>query len=218
MNIELELALAISCAIYRSKGNQYITSADSNKNILKNVLTYSIEEFSQVCNEKYIIPTCEDYTCSKNIIKHFRKLSFGIIGENLNDFMKKVYSVSQSEKIKASDFGIIAILPKIYYDDLAKSSFQLQIKNTSKKYVGSIGSNINVVCTLIKIKFIEQINSYSHTAITSENDLISWLSKKQAGFDNDTIAITGKVKSHNFHWQTSIPETHLNYVKYRENS
>lgn len=221
MTFDLDKALAISCAIYRSKNNQYIQVDSfnheenqyifSNKTMLKAMMTQTHHDFQGM---EYITYNNNDLELSKSIVKHFRKLSFAILAENISDFKQKIFLITQADKISKSDLGILACIPDVYFKDVKFSDQIKRIKNSSLNYVGEVGSKINVTCTIIETHYISNIQCYGHTAITSENNLISWLNKNQAGFENDTINISGKVKSHGHHYKTKVPETNLNYVKY----
>ncbi len=216
--------LAIACCVYRQKGytstSTYL-SEDPNGSqrwTNKDMVTYQL--FPTLANSGYLLhfnPTAEDQEQADAIIKHFRRLTFGVIGDNLNDYMSRVFQVTQIENVGLSDIGVLASVPQVYDKEITAKEIKEQIKDTVKEYLGKEGETITLSIRYIKTKFIPQLNCYSHEAITDTNHLISFLNKIELGKAGTQQKIRARIKKHTVNYLSKTPETQLNYVKVVDN-
>lgn len=216
--------LAIACCIYRQKGytstSTYLAENPNGDHrwTNKDMVTYQL--FPTLAGSNYILnfnPTTEDQEQAEAIIKHFRRLTFGVIGDNLNDYMSRVFQVTQTENVGISDVGVLASVPQVYDREITVKEVKDQIKDTVKEYLGKEGDTITLNVRYITTKFLPQINCFSHEAITDTNHLISFLNKIELGKVGTSQRIRARVKKHTVNYFTKTPETQLNYVKVVDN-
>lgn len=212
--------IALSCAVYRSKGNQYCKESFSfdegpMKIANKHIMFYMLDPTSSyapgvehcICSV-----TDEDQELATTIIKHMNRLVFKALGDTLSDFNQRAFNIVNKETVTLNDVGVIASLPLVYFRDITGIELKKIIRETNFTHLGNESEKISLTCAIIETRYVTQINCFSHTAITQSNELVSWLNKNLSGTKGDIIAITGKVKKHKLHWLHKVPETELNYV------
>lgn len=211
-------SLTLACCIYRQKGYTGTSSADygigQGEYTNKDMLTFGlVKEFAP---SNYILeftPTEEDESTADAIIKHYRRLSFGVIGDSINDYLKKVFTITQSEDISLKEFGVISSIPKTYEKDIGVKNLKTQVKDTVKEWIGKEGDSMILTVRYVKTHFIPALNCFGHEAITDTNHLVSFLNKIELGKVGTSQKIRAKVKKHTTNYHTKTPETQLNYVK-----
>ncbi len=213
-------ALSMACAINREKGftsvSKHVFQDPGNEErwTNKDMLSYIL--FPEIAGPNFNVlikvKPC-DLEQANAIIKHYRKLSFGVLGDSINDYLQRVFTVTQSDSVKMSDFGIIASVPSIYEKDIHAKETLEQIKTTKNEHLGTEGQVLELDILVIESKYVEQIGCWGHLAVTSTDYLVSFLSKERLLNRKDVAKIRGKVKRHSQHWKTKTAETALNYVK-----
>jgi hypothetical protein len=157
--------------------------------------------------------TDEDRILAQEIIKHYRKLSFGVIADNLGEYKSRIFAITQNPSVKFADFGFVASIPGVFYKDLERKYLDQKIKNTVQEYLGAVAEPIELHVEYIRIKYLEKITCYSHLAVTSTGHLVEFLNGKKLSDVNSKQVIRAKVKAHTTHYQTNSKLTQLNYVK-----
>lgn len=212
--------LAMACCIHRQKGftsvSKYIAAdpEGSQRYNNKEMLTYAMMPF--LAKSDYLPqfkPTDKDIEQAESIIKHYRRLMFGVIADNLNDYMKGIFNYTQNNTVKMAAFGFLASVPSAYEKELQKKVLQEHIKSTKQEHLGTLEQTLILDIVYIGTRFVDQIGCWSHDAITSSNHLVSFLSKEQLGKQGDSQKIRAKVRAHKENFHTKTPETQLNYVK-----
>lgn len=209
--------LAMAQCIFRQKGytstsTHYQDGHPTYTN--KDMLIY--EFFKDLQPKDYLLSfkaTDEDRETADAIIKYYRRLTFGVIGDNLNDYLKRLFTITQSEQMVLADFGVLASVPSAYDRERTEQEVKSQIKDTVKAHLGKEGETIYLNIKYIKTRFIPSLNCYAHEAITDTNHLISFLNKIELGKVGTAQKIRAKVKKHGVNYTTKTPETQLNYVK-----
>lgn len=209
--------LAMACAIFRQKGytstsTHYQDGHPTYTN--KDMLIY--EFFKDLQPKDYLLsfkPTEEDEETAEAIIKYYRRLTFGVIGNDLNDYLKRLFTVTQSEDTVMGDFGVLASVPNAYEREQIEREVKSQIKDTVKEHLGKEGETIYLNIKYIKTRFIPSLNCYAHEAVTDTNHLVSFLNKIELGKQGTVQKIRARVKKHGANYTTKTPETQLNYVK-----
>lgn len=219
-------ALAFAQCIYRVKG--YTKTGDAIANIYANQGTsYSNKEMilyalvpSKRPSASYILefyPTEDDYETADAIIKHYRRLSFGILADDINDYQQKVFSITQSDQVTNKDLGILASIPSTYEREISSKEARQQIKETNQTYIGKVGENVILTVRYIKTQYVKNLGCFAHQAVTEDtNQLVSFLNKIELGQKDVVQKIKGKVKKHGNDFVTKSVETQLNYVKVLE--
>lgn len=213
--------LAMACSIFRQRGytSTNLISFDekldnSNRWTNKDHLSYQL--LPQLASKDYLsrfTVTEEDLEQAESIVKYFRRLSFGLLGGNLNDYMQRVFAATQNDTVMFRDFGIIASVPHVYNKEIVAKEIKLQVKDTKQDYIGKIGDSIVLNIRYIETRFLPKLNCYAHSAVTDTNHLVNFLNKVELGRAGTTQKIRARVKSHSVNYVTKTAETQLNYVK-----
>jgi hypothetical protein len=93
-----------------------------------------------------------------------------------------------------------------------------QIKTTKNEHLGIESQTLDLTVVVLETKLVEQIGCWSHLAVTSDDYLVSFLSKNKLLESKQVAKIRGNIKKHAQHWKTKTAETQLNYVKVVDNS
>lgn len=215
-----EDVLAMACCIFRQKGytntSTFISTDVTNENrwTNKDMLSYTL--CPQIASKDYILnfsPTDEDKELAAAIVKHFRRLMFGVIADANSDYMDRVFKSTQNEKVKIADFGIIASVPYVYEREILKKELSQQIKDTVEGWIGKEGESVVLNIRYINTRFVPKLNCFQHQAITEDRYLVGFLNKIELGRAGTNQKIRAKVKKHTVNYETKTPETQLNYVK-----
>lgn len=212
--------LSLACAINREKGFTSVSKVtfaeptDEARWTNKDILCYTLiqEIVPETFKVLIKVKPC-DLEEAEAIIKYYRRLSFGVLAENISDYLQRVFHVTQTEEVKFKDFGVIASVPSVYEREVHAKEVMDQIKTTKDEHIGIEGQTIDLNIVVLESKFIEKIGCWGHLAITSDDYLISFLNKNKLLNRKDTARIRAKIKKHSEHWKSKTAETQLNYVK-----
>ncbi len=215
-----EEALTMACAIYRTKGytsvSTYTSGEPDSESRWNNKEHLCYQMVPEIADKEYkvlINVIQEDVDTANAIVQHYRRLTFGVIADNLNDYMQRVFSSTQKPEVRFSDFGILASVPSAYEKEINKKRIEKEAKNTKQEYIGKIGDDVTLEIRYINTRVVQKLNCYAHDAVTSDGYLVNFLSKKQLGKPGTVHKIRAKVKAHGINFQTKTMETQLNYVK-----
>jgi hypothetical protein len=135
---------------YDSNNNNYIIRNHANKHLMlftitdatvPNNLKMSVNEgsfwFDNVADE-------EDYEVADSIISYYTGLMLKAISGKINDFEQRVLNLVKADCVSASDFGIVASLPKSYFRSVERDAVEQQQRELSadSQYVGKIGETV----------------------------------------------------------------------------
>jgi hypothetical protein len=215
-----EDALTMACAIFRTKGftstSSMVFAVEGTQRqwTSKEHLSYQlVPEIASAEYKELIKVKQEDIDMAADIVRYYRKLTFGVIADDLNDYMTRVFSSTQGEKITFKDLGVVASVPSLYQKDLEKRRVEKESKNSVQEHIGVVGESIDLTIRYINTRFVQKLECYAHDAITNSGHLVNFLNKKKLGDVGQTQKIRAKVKSHGISYQTKALQTQLNYVK-----
>jgi hypothetical protein len=215
-----EDALTMACAIFRTKGftstSSMVFAVEGTQRqwTSKEHLSYQlVPEIASAEYKDLIKVKQEDIDMAADIVRHYRKLTFGVIADDLNDYMTRVFSSTQGETVTFKDLGVVASVPSLYQKDLEKRRVEKESKNSVQEYIGVVGESIDLTIRYINTRFVQKLECYAHDAITNSGHLVNFLNKKKLGDVGQTQKIRAKVKSHGTNYQTKALQTQLNYVK-----
>lgn len=212
--------LSMACAIFRNKGytsTSSVLESDPSGELRwtnKDHLCYQL--VPKLADSKYLSKftvTDQDLEQAESIIKHFRRLSFGVIGDNINDYLKRVFASTQNDTVMFKDFGVLASVPYVYDKEITAKEIKAQAKGTVQEYIGKIGETVFLNIRYIETRYVPKLNCYAHGAVTDTNHLVNFLNKIELGKPGTTQKIRAKVKAHGVNYTTKTLETQLNYVK-----
>lgn len=224
-----EKVLAQSFASYRINNNEYVSdtrrySEDvATKFSSKEMLIYNLMAAKDIAFRPKdfvpFVPTKEDIQNSKDAVLYINKdTSLQQIAGTLSDYMKNLLVCINSEQIHKNDFGVVAVLPKIYFETKNKKEYKKKLKSefTESKHIGLPGAIVTGLLKINEVKFVEKFGCHVING-NIENNLVSFFKNFEAGKpipeQGSTIKIKGKVKRHGENFVTKLPETQLNYVK-----
>lgn len=220
MEFPIEQALQMACCINRVNGftsvSKYITTDTTGelRYTNKDHLTYQLIPSLAKPDYQFLFNvTKEDADQAIAIIKHFRRLSFGVLADTINDYKARIFKVTQLGYVTMSDFGVLASVPSVYEKEYAEKVARELIAETVQECFGKIGDSVDLEIVYIRSKKVEQLGCFSHEAITSTNHLVSFLSQHLLGAPGDQQRIKAKIKRHGQNYLSKTPETQLNYVK-----
>lgn len=158
--------------------------------------------------------TEEDHKFGEELKAHFAGLLFKVLSGNMkNDFLSSVSDIIGKELVSDADMAYIAPLARSYRNDIEKEKKldrEMELASTSK-FIGTIGSRVQLKIRLINSVYIMNYSFYVYTATDGEN-LIKFSSphgvdKFRPGVD---LIVKGSVKSHLA--DRRVNETWLNRV------
>lgn len=227
MNINTTEALAKAFMAYRVNGtvvketrrfSEDTPTQFANKEILLlvNNYTHSLPNDFNLSEYK-TLP--EDYDNAKEAVAFLNKdTSLQQIAGTLSSFMETLVQNINSKEIHHGEFGVIALLPKVYFETKHKKNYKKEIKETfgESKHIGLPGEIVQGDMTVNEIKWVEKFSCHVING-SINNNLVSFFKdfKPEAVLpkEKDIIKIKGKVKRHGKNFVTTLPETQLNYVR-----
>jgi len=221
--------LAQCFASYRINNNEYVSDTRRysedvpTKFSNKEMLVYNLMANKDIAfRPKDFVPftpTEEDIQNAKDAVVYINKdTSLQQIAGTLSDYMKNLVVCINSEELHKNDFGVVAVLPKIYFETKNKKEYKKKLKSefTESRHLGIPGQVVTGLMTVNEIKFVEKFGCHVVNG-NIENNLVSFFKNFEAGKElptnGTTINIKGKVKRHGENFITKLPETQLNYVK-----
>jgi len=189
----------------------------SNKDILTNCLQNTGPTDFIVGTYK-TLP--EDYENVKEAVAFINKdTALQQIAGTMSNFMETLVAHMNSKVIPASEFGVVALLPKVYFEQKHKKTYKKQIKQSfgESKHIGLPGEVITGELTVNEIKWVDKFGCHVINGNMGDN-LVSFFKdfKPEAVLPkvNDVIKVKAKVKRHGENFITKLPETQLNYVRF----
>ena len=143
-----------------------------------------------------------------------------IIADRLSDFMQSVMHYISSEKVDTNTYGVVAVVPKVYFEGAKKKTLKKELKTSfsESKHIGAVGETIQGMFTLNETRFIEK---YSCNVFNGyiDNNLVSFFKNidqtQVVPKEGTTFKIKGKVKRCGENFITKLPETQLNYIRFK---
>ena len=156
----------------------------------------------------------EDFAVADEIISYYTGLMFKAIGGKINEFEERVLALVKAGEVRASDFGIVASLPKSYYRSLERDRVEEQQRelSDSSEYVGTVGQTVDLDIEIMRFNYIQKLNCYVVNAQASGNLVVFFTSNEDFN-GPDKLKIRGRVKRHQTSNYHGGKESVLNYVK-----
>lgn len=157
--------------------------------------------------------TPEDYTDVDNALKHFRRYTFGMLGESLSDFQKDVIENVWSESVNFNKLGLLAYVPALVEREVKEGRLKKIIRTEYResKYIGGVGESVEGVCKIIDRHYSGHYERYKYTCDYMGN-LIGFWNKFEIPV-GEHRKFKAKVKAHDKNRLFEVSETALNYVK-----
>tara|TARA_B100002019_G_scaffold282796_1_gene288453 strand:- start:4077 stop:4754 length:678 start_codon:yes stop_codon:yes gene_type:complete len=154
-----------------------------------------------------------DYSDVDSALKHFRRYTFGMLGETLTDFQKDVIENVWSETVEFNKLGILAYVPALVERELKENSLKKVIRTEYResKYIAGVGESVEGVCKILDRHYSSHYERYKYTADYMGN-IIGFWNKFEIPV-GEHRKFKGKVKSHDKNRLFEVNETSINYVK-----
>jgi hypothetical protein len=183
----------------------------ANKELVK--LFYT--EASQWTPKDYVPLTVseDDYENVDIAIKHFRRYTLGVIGDQLNGFQKDIFEAVSSDEVDAGKLGILAYVPELVKREVENNTFKklLRTEYHASQDVGKEGDSLEGVMKILSRFYSEQWQSYNYVADYMGN-LVSFMNKFEHTV-GERKKFKAKVKGHGKNRTFEVSETRLNHVK-----
>ena len=155
----------------------------------------------------------DDYADVDNALKHFRRYTFGMLGESLSDFQKNVIENVWSENVEFNKLGILAYVPALVERELKENSLKKVIRTEYResKYIAGVGESVEGVCKILDRHYSSHYERYKYTADYMGNVIGFW--NKFEIPVGEHRKFKGKVKAHDKNRLFEVSETTINYVK-----
>lgn len=190
----------------------------------KEAITYQLE----VENKQYNPPDFKRFRVRKADRKHAEEAlqwlskenALNIIAGNLSDFMDSLMKYISSDKLSKNSYGVIAVVPKVYFEGSKKKIIKKQLKTSFResRHIANIGEPVTGMFTLNEIKFIDKFACHVCNG-SIEGNLVSFFKNfdqtKELPKEGTTFHIKAKVKRHGENFITKFPETQLNYARFK---
>lgn len=162
---------------------------------------------------KAFTTTPEDYADVDNALKHFRRYTFGMLGESLSDFQKDVIENVWSENVNFNKLGILAYVPALVEREVKEGKLKKIIRTEYRdsKYIAGIGESVEGVCKIIDRHYSTHYERYKYTCDYMGN-IIGFWNKFEIPV-GEHRKFKARVKSHDKNRLFEVSETSLNYVK-----
>ena len=228
MEFDNKIVLATAFATHRVNGGHFsdtrrfsegTATLFSNKEMMIYNLSPEDDKLIPADFQKFKVLE-EDYkNAEAGVAFLMKENALQIIAGTLTDFMKNLLALIKAEKIQRDHFGIVCLLPKIYFEKNKTKSLKKDMKETygASTHIGSVGDKLfDQEVFVTDIKFVEKFGCHAINGVIG-NNLISFFKEFEQGKPlpkvDATLKINAKVKRHGENWITKMPETQLNYVK-----
>jgi hypothetical protein len=143
--------------------------------------------------------------------KHFRRYSFLILGTDLTDFQKNVFSAISGETTDRKKFGLIASVPSVVKNEIETIAYTRLLKDQYSDSKHYTQKEVTGVVEILKRIFLKDYATYIYIAGIDGN-LVSFTKPEKMEI-GAVYQLRGRFKSKEFERNTNIPLTKINYVK-----
>ena len=181
----------------------------SNKDILK----FQFRPEFRPEDYKPLKTTDEDYADVDEAMKHFRRYTFGMLGDSLSQFQKDIIDNVWSDTVEFNKLGLMAYVPELVKRELKEISLTKLIRTEYREsvYIGAPGDSVEGVCQVLDSYYSSHYERYAYTADYMGN-LISFWNKFEIPV-GERRKFKAKVKGQTKNRLFEVNETALNYVK-----
>ena len=219
--------LAVSFAAHRTNNNSYCKetrrfSDNLTKFANKELMNYKLhpDQFLPEDFKPFKVTKADRETAKEAIDWLQKDNALNVIADTLSDFMHSVMHYISSDKVGANTYGVVACVPKVYFEGSKKKTLKKELKTSfgESKHIGTVGETIQGMFTLNETRFIEK---YSCNVFNGyiESNLVSFFKNidqtQVVPKEGTTFKIQGKVKRCGNNFITKLPETQLNYVRFK---
>ena len=211
--------LAIAFAAYRTNNgyikDSYRFSEPDNKPIFSNkeIVKWQLIPEYRPGDFQPVRTTAEDYEAVDVALKHFKRYTMEMLGNNLNDFQKTVFEQIGLDQVEYSKLGLLAYVPELVKREVKENGVKklLRTEYRDSMYIGAPGDSVEGVCKIIDSHYSSHYERYAYTADYMGN-VVSFWNKFEIPV-GDRRKFKARVKEQAKNRLFAVNETTLNYVK-----
>jgi len=219
MEFKTQDVMAVAFAVYKLNDgyvkDTYRFSEPENKTLFSNkdMIKFQFRPEFRPDDFTPVKTTAEDYENVDDAMKHFRRYTLGVLGEQLNEFQQNVFDAISSDTVEYSKLGIVAYVPELVKREIKDNAMKKKIRTEYRDslYIGGVGDSVEGVCQVLNTHYSTHYERYAYTADYMGN-LISFWSKFEIP-EGERRKFRAKVKAHTKNRLFDVNETALNYVK-----
>jgi hypothetical protein len=212
-------ALDLKYENHREHQNRTTESNNVNRIIMMANRDHMVLAYDDMQEGKEVKITSKDKELAKNITSYFQGLLFKKLSGKISQFNEKVLKVINEERISITEFGLVASLPKAFYNSKKwdkAAEVERDLADVSD-YTGTEGKRSNFDLQVVNTRFIPTHDCTIVTCVDEDNNVVKFFTHDFAmnSESGDTFEIAGFVKSHEVSKYTGGRETIINRVKLR---
>ena len=240
--VEIPLAIQLSCVAYRLNKRTHIKSQEAyyaaldakyekhvehQKGVSSNVdrvqmmanRDHMILAYDDIQEGKEVKITAKDKELAEDITSYFQGLLFKQLSGKISQFNEKILKIINEERISISEFGLIASLPKAFYNakkwDKA-AEVERDLADVSD-YTGTEGKRCNFDLEVVSTRYIPTHSCTIVTCVDEDKNVVKFFTHDFASNSEpgEKFEIAGFVKSHEVSKYNGGRETIINRVKLR---
>jgi hypothetical protein len=212
--------LAVAFAAYRKNGSylkhtqRFSTPECETRFANKELVKYHFQDSNFLPPDfKSLTVIDTDYDAVDVALKHFRRYTLGLIGDQLTGFQQDIYKAISADDVDSSRLGILAYVPELVKREVQEAAFKklLRTEYRDSQYVGNEKDPVEGVVKVLSKFHSEQWESNNYVADLAGN-LVSFMIKEDIAI-GDRRRVKAKVKAQSKNRSFDVNETRLNYVK-----
>jgi len=224
----IDTVLSISFAVHR-KNLGYVKNTTRDENGLytwanKEAVSYMLsiqERDAGSTKHSWINPDFTPIDVEEQDVKntelaknHVKRYLMGLLSGKISAFQKDIFDVVSEDHVPVTKIALVSYVPELVFGEISKKTINKQI---SEEFKNSKHYNTPVAgeCEILNSFYVKTAGYFVYVCGIDGN-LVSFtnLKKIKVGTRHQ---ITGKVKSKDYNIETGLPQTRLNYVKFKNN-
>ena len=212
--------LAVAFAAYRKNGSylkntqRFSTPENETRFANKELVKYHFQDSNFLPQDFKLLTVIDaDYDAVDVALKHFRRYTLGLIGDQLTGFQQDIYKAISADEVDDSRLGILAYVPELVKREVQEAAFKklLRTEYRDSQYVGNEKDTVEGVVKILSKFYSEQWESYNYVADLTGN-LVSFMNKENIEV-GERRRVKAKVKAQSKNRSFDVNETRLNYLK-----
>jgi hypothetical protein len=205
---------AVANAIYNKYGfvKKAVSSLDNPSSAYRMYTYFNNAE----CVVDFAV-TDDDREQAQEMIEYFKGLSFKVFERELSDFETNIVRAVKREEVDSSSLGMIATLPKIYYQNIAQDEWAGREAALAMKseFAGTLKTRNNFK---LVVENIRELQNGSKLYCCSENNqnIVKFFGEYRSIEKGDSLNLAGFVKEHKVSDHHRGKETMINRVTIKD--
>ncbi len=155
--------------------------------------------------------TDEDLAALESARGHFKRYTFLMLGNDLNQFQKDTFAAFGSEECTSKNAGFIAYIPAMIEREVHDIAYRRRLKTEFAESKIILDKVVTGEVEILKSLYLKEHSIYLYIAGVGKNLVVFTKDKKYE--IGSKYSINAKVKGHDVERETRLPMTKINYVK-----